>query len=168
VTALTTTTAAPTLLDAEASFVGALMFLPAPTALDALSLVQAEDFADPRLATIAEACRALAEQGVAPDPAAVLGHVRTCALVTGAEALRSLALLLTDLYGSVPTPASVRWYRRTFLEGAMRRRAQVLAERVAQAAEHDTIESLLALIVAEVQAVLAVQQRRSLAGAVNA
>jgi hypothetical protein len=54
------------------------------------------------------------------------------------------------------------------LDGALRRRCEVLAGRVAQAAEHDTVSSLLALIVTEVPAVLAVQERRVLAGAVTA
>jgi hypothetical protein len=98
------------LTDAEASFVGAVMHLPAATAATALALVDGDDFADPRLSAVTDACRALADRGIAPDPAAVLVHVRAVAVI-GADALRSLSLLLADLYGTVPTPASVGWYR---------------------------------------------------------
>jgi replicative DNA helicase len=167
VSALTTTPASPTLLDPEASFVGALLHLPAPVAVDALSLVQTEDFADLKLSAIADACRALAVRDVAPDPTTVLAYVRGAALVTGAEAISSLAQLLVELYGTVPTPASVAWYRLGLLDAALRRRCLVLADRVAQAAQGETFGTLMALIVREVQAVLAVQQRRIDAGAVE-
>jgi replicative DNA helicase len=154
-------------LDAEAAFIGAVMHLPAPAATTALGLVPGEDFADPRLAIVADVCRDLAARGTAPDPTAVLAHVQANAVVTGADAVRSLSLLLADLYGTVPTPASVGWYRVAVLDGALRRRCRMLATRVAQAAEGETIESLLALIGAEVAGVLAVQQRRVASGSVD-
>jgi hypothetical protein len=155
-------------LEADGAFVGALLHLSASAARDALALVEAEDFVDPRLAVVADVCRELADRGIAPDPATVLAHARAGATVTGVEPVRALALLLAELYGTVPVPGSVGYYRLGLLDGALRRRCQVLADRVAQAVEHDTLTSLLNLLVAEVPAVLAVQDRRVRAGAVTA
>ncbi len=154
-------------LDAEAAFIGALLHQPAPAALDALSLVQAADFADLRLSVVADACRELAACGITPDPAAVLAYVRAQAIVTGADAIRSLSLLLAELYGTVPTPASVAYYRLAVLDGALRRRVEMMAARLGQAAERDSIDSLLPLVGREVVAVGDLQQRRTAAGAVG-
>ncbi|MGY1818048.1 hypothetical protein ACI79Z_11235 [Geodermatophilus sp. SYSU D00663] len=155
------------MLDPEAAFVGAVLHLSAVAALDALHLVNGEDFADPRLALVADVCRELAARGLAPDPTVVFAHAQAKAVVTGSEAVGNLALLLADLYGGVPTPASVGWYRQGLLNGALRRRCEMLATRLNQAVGHDSMESLLGLVVAEVTAVLAVQQRRAAAEAVN-
>jgi replicative DNA helicase len=154
-------------LDAEAAFVGAVMHQPAPAALDALSLVKSEDFADLWLSVVADACRELAGRGIAPDPTAVLAHIRASAVVTGSDAIRSLSLLLAELYGTVPTPASVRWYRLAVLDGALRRWVEQMAARLGQAAENESIDSLLPLVGREVVAVGDVQQRRTAAEAVG-
>jgi replicative DNA helicase len=147
--------------DAEAAYVGALLHLPAEAALDALGFTAAEDFADRRLSIVAAVCRDLAARGVPPDPTAVLTHIRAEAIVTGADALRSLALLLADLYIAVPIPASVRHYAAGVLDAALRRRCSELAIRVGQAAERDSLDSLLVLIGTELAAVREVRQRRA-------
>jgi hypothetical protein len=105
-------TAAPvSVLDAEAAYVGALLHLPAEAALDALGFTAAEDFVDRRLSIVAAVCRDLAARGVPPNPTAVLTHIRAEAIVAGADALRSLALLLADLYIAVPIPGVGRALR---------------------------------------------------------
>jgi replicative DNA helicase len=155
-------TAAPmSVLDAEAAYVGALLHLPAEAALDALGFTAAEDFADRRLSIVAAVCRDLAARGVPPDPTAVLTHIRAEAIVAGADALRSLALLLADLYIAVPIPASVRHYAAGVLDAALRRRCSELAIRVGQAAEHDSLDSLIDLVHAEASAVQALRNRRA-------
>ena len=54
-------------LDAESAFIGALMHQTARVALDALTLVRSEDFADLRLSVVADVCRELADRSIAPD-----------------------------------------------------------------------------------------------------
>lgn len=149
--------------EVEDAFVGAVMSLPAPIALEALSFVRAEDFADLRLGLVADVSRELAGRGVDPHPAAVLAHIRAHALVTGVDAVRDLTRLLADVYGSAPTPAGWRFYAVAVLEESLRRRCAMLGARVGQAAEGEPLGSLLALVGHEVQAVREVQDRRAVA-----
>jgi replicative DNA helicase len=129
----------------------------------ALRLVSTDDVADPYLALIAEVCRELAARGIAPDPAAVHADVRSNALVSGVDAHRSFTLRLVDVYGACATPASWRFYAVAVIEESLRRRCSMLGTRVGQAAEAESIGSLLALVDAEAQAVHAVQDRRATA-----
>jgi replicative DNA helicase len=152
--------ASPT-LDAEAAFLGAVLHLPAPVALEALEPITAEDFADPRLSILADVCRQLAVDGVAPDPVAVLAYVRRNAVMTGVEAVHGVTLLIDETYGGCPLPASVGWYRLAVLDAALRRRCAELAARIGQAADHDSLDSLIELVDAEASAVQALRNRRA-------
>ena len=142
------------------ALVGAVLHLPAPGAAAALSLVVDEDLADVQLITIAAVARELAEDGVAPDPTVVLGVVRRRALATG-EALRRLALRLLEVHANCAVPASARWYAAAVLDEALRRRCTELSTRIAQAAEAESLRSLLALVDAEHQAVKELADRRA-------
>jgi replicative DNA helicase len=155
-------------LDPEAAFVGSLLHLPPATACEALRLVVSDDFTDAGMALIADVCRELAGRGIAPDPTAVHAYVRARALVTGVEALRAFTLTLVDVYGACATPASWRFYAVAFLEESLRRRCTMLATRIGQAAEGESIESLTELVDAEAQAVHAVQERRATAAGTQA
>lgn len=148
-------------LDAEAALVGSLLHLPAPAALDALDLVTTEDFADLRLSVLAGVCQQLVAAGADPDPVLVLAHVRRHAIVTGVDAVKTMTLLLAELYGSVPVPASWRHYLLAVLDGALRRRCVELAVRIGQAAEGESIGSLVALVDREAQAVRELAARRA-------
>jgi replicative DNA helicase len=162
-------TAAPmSVVDPEAAYVGALLHLPPAAALDAIRLITPEDFADPRMTLIITACRELAGRGLQPDPTVVLAHLRTHATVRGADALTSFALLLVDLYASVPVPASVRYYAAGLLDLSLRRRVTEMSTRLAQAADRDSTGSLTDLVRTEVAAVAAVHARLDTATAVTA
>ncbi|MDP9459168.1 MAG: hypothetical protein M3Q22_02580 [Actinomycetota bacterium] len=149
--------------EVEDALAGVLLHLPAPVVCEAASLVHAEDFADLRLAVVADVCRELAGRGVDPHPAAVLAHVRACALVTGVDALRTFTLLLADLYEAAPTPAGWRFYVVAVIEEALRRRCAMLGKRAVQAAEGASMEALLDLVDREIQAVHDVRDRRAVA-----
>jgi replicative DNA helicase len=154
-------------LDAEAAFVGALLHQSAAIASEALRLVVVEDFADLRLSVLADVCRRLAEAGVAPDPVTVLAHVRRHAIVTGAEAIRGFSLLLFEIYRSVPVPSNWRHYLAAVLDTALRRRVQMMAARLGQATERDSLDSVLPLIDREVVAVVQVKKRQAAVEAVG-
>lgn len=145
------------------AFLGTVLQLPAAVACEALNLVRSVDFTDPRLALIADVCRELATRGVAPEPAAALAHVRAHALVPGVDALRDFTFRLVDLFHGCSEPASWRFYAVAVLEESLRRRCTMVSTRIGQAAEGESIDSLLALVDAEVQAVHAVRDRRSVA-----
>jgi replicative DNA helicase len=148
-------------LDPEAAFVGAVLHLPAPDALAALDLVHDEDFAEPRMQVVAGLARQLAESGITPDPITVLAHARANGTVAKPDAIRGLTKLLGDVYGCCPVPASWRWYAVAVLDGALRRRCAELSTRIGQAAEGESLESLLALIQSEAHAVRQVRDRRA-------
>jgi replicative DNA helicase len=150
-------------LDPEAVFIGAVLHLPAADAQQALSLLHADDLADPRLAVIADSARQLAALGIPPDPAAVLAHARAQGTVASADAVRSLSLLLADLWAGCPVPASWRFYAVAVLEEALRRRCTELATRIGQAAERESFASLLELVDVEARAVRELQERRAVA-----
>ncbi len=149
--------------EAEDALAGVLLHLPASVVCEALDLVTAEDFADLRLAVVADVCRELAGRGVDPHPAAVLAHVRACALVTGVNALQNFTVMLADLYAAAPTPAGWRFYAVAVIEEALRRRCAELAVRIGQAAEDASMEALLLLVDGEVQAVHELRDRRAIA-----
>jgi replicative DNA helicase len=157
----------PATFDPEAAFVGAVLHSSAATALEALALVVGDDFADQRLSVVAAVCRDLAAHGVPSDPIVVLTHIRAESIVTGADALRSLSLLLADLYAAVPVPASVKYYAAGVLDAALRRRCAEMTTRLGQAADRESTESLTDLVQAEV-AVAAVHARLDTATAVTA
>jgi replicative DNA helicase len=130
-------------------------------ALGVLDVIRDDDLADPRLRVVAGVIRQLAEAGVASDPTTVLAHAQATGTVTGAEAVRGFALLLTELYAGCPTPASARWYAAAALGAAVRRRCQELSTRIGQAAEAESLESLLTLVDAEAKAVRELADRRA-------
>jgi replicative DNA helicase len=146
--------------DPATPFIGSLMHLPAPAVVDALSLMRAEDFADQRLALLADVCGTLAGSGRRPDPVQVLAHIRREAVVSGATAMHNLAVLIYTCFASVPVPEQVGWYRLAVLDEALRRRCTELADRIRHASAGDSISTLMTLLGTEVNAVSTVQGRR--------
>ncbi len=129
--------------------------------LGVLDLIRDDDLADPRLQVVAGVVRELAKAGIAPDPTTVLTHAQATGTVTRADGVREFALLLAELYGECPTPASARSYAAAVLDEALRRRCAELSTRIGQAAELESLGSLLALIGTEAAAVRELAARRA-------
>jgi replicative DNA helicase len=140
-----------------------VLHLPASDALAALDLMHEEDFAEPRLRVVVGLARQLAESGITPDPVAVLAHARAIGTVIKPDAIRGLTKLLGEVYGSCPVPASWRWYAVAVLDEALRRRCTEAATRLAQAAEGESLKSLLLVLDRETRAVRDVAERRAAA-----
>ncbi len=153
---------APT-TDPARAVVGAVLHLPADAAVQVLDLIHDSDLGDPRLRVVAGVARQLVEAGVVPDPVAVVAHARATGTVTKVESIKSFTLLVAELYGGCPTPASARWYAVAVLDQAVRRRCDEMSTRLGQAAEGESLESLLALVDAEARAVREVADRRAVA-----
>lgn len=153
---------APT-TDAGRALVGAVLHLPADAAVRVLDVIHDGDLADPRVRVVAAVARQLAEEGIAPDPAAILAHARSTGTVTRAETVRNFALLVADLYAECPTPASAPFYVVATLEEAIRTRVAEAGARLTQAADGESLPSLLALVDTEASAVRELAERRNAA-----
>ena len=132
-------------LYAEEAILGAAMLAPEHAAGIVADLT-GDDFSDPRHEDVLGAIRALVDQGVLPDPVAVLGELHRTGTVP-ATADRGPGNLLADLVAAAPVPASAGSYRRIVAEHSLRRRVVQAAERLTQAADDsptDTLGQLLA------------------------
>ena len=146
----------------EPAYVGAVLLVDLLTARAALARVQDDDLGDHRLRVVLGLARRLVAEGVAPDPVAVLARARADGDVTGA-AVAALALLLHDLAAGVPVPASVMYYAAAVLDDAVRRRVGEAAARLGQAADGESMASLLELVDREAAAVRELAARRATA-----
>lgn len=146
--------------DPEGALVGALMHLPAPSALEVLDRINDDDVADPTLQKILGAIRQLAEDGIAPDPVTVWTRLRSQGAVSGADANRQLATTLSDVYVTCPVPASVDYYRAAVMDEALRRRCAELGARMVQAAGSAPLDVLVDVLDRECRAVRALLDRR--------
>jgi replicative DNA helicase len=144
--------------DAERALIGCLLHLDAAHARPVVALVRPDDLADPALAEILAAIRALVAVNVAPEPSAVLSLLRRDGRATG-QRYAAVARLLADLYACTAVPASAGWYAACVLEEAARRRAAEAGTRVAQAAERVPIADLPELVTRELVAVATLAQR---------
>ncbi len=144
----------------EQAFVGALLHLPAATAAQALALVDDDHLGDHRLRVITATARQLAGAGVTPDPVLVLQVARAESTVTTATAISGLAFLLHEIYAECPVPASWRYYAAGVLDDALRRRCTEAGARLTQAADGESIDSLLELVHREAAAIAALASRR--------
>lgn len=147
---------APT-TDPERALVGAALM----GAAHVLDLVHAEDIADARLQVIAGVVQELREAGVPVDPTTALAHARATGTVTRTAAVRAFAELLHDVVAECPLPAAARYYAVAVLDEAIRRRCAELSSRIGQAADAESLPSLLALVSAEHQAVQEIAARRT-------
>jgi len=148
-------------LDPEAAYVGALLWLPVDSATRAAGLVEPGDLADPRLRVVLQIVRDVAADGVAPDPLVCVAHARRTAAVSSTHATKQLTELVAELYGAVPLPASVDFYAGGVLDGALRRRCALLGERIGQVAETASLAELVRVVGAEVIAVFELRNRRA-------
>ncbi|WP_091542350.1 hypothetical protein [Modestobacter sp. DSM 44400] len=146
--------------EAEDAFVGAVLHMAVPTAKGALDLVHDDDLADLLNQRIVTVARVLVAEGVAPDPVAVFARARAHGVVTGVDATKALGMKLGDVYGSVPTPASWRYYGLAVIDEALRRRCIAMGTRVMQAAEGCPLDVLIDVLDAECRVVRRLHDRR--------
>jgi replicative DNA helicase len=151
---------APT-TDAARALLGAALLSGATQVLD---LLQDGDLADERLRVVAGVIRGMGGSGIPVDATTVLARARSTGTVTRPAAVQGLAVLLAELIGECPNPASARWYAAAVLEDALRRRTAEAGERLIQAAEVESLESLLKLVDREYRAVRELADRRTAAG----
>jgi hypothetical protein len=156
--------------DPKAALIGAVLRQADPVAaLGVLGLLNPADLADAHLQLIAVYARQAAERGYAPDPVAVTGCSLADGAVAGTDAIRYLSLLLADRYENYATPASARWYAVVTLDDALRCRVAEPSVRPGQAADEESIGSLLDLVMSQAGAVRAVaDRRRAAAGTTHA
>ena len=140
---------------------GAALLSGAPQVLD---LLQDGDLADERLRVVAGAIRGMVGSGIPVDATTVLARARCTGMVTRPAAMRGLAVLLAELIGECPNPASARWYAAAALEDALRRRTAEAGERLAQAAAEESLQSLMELVDGEHRAVRELADRRASVG----
>ncbi|MDP9427396.1 MAG: hypothetical protein M3Q47_00275 [Actinomycetota bacterium] len=143
--------------DPERALLGATL----QGAAQVLDCIRDDDLADPRLHVVAEIVRQLADAGIRPDPVTALAHARATGTVTRAGAVQEFALLLHELIAECPLPSSARFYAVAVLDEAVRRRVAEAGTRLAQAAEGESLESLVALVDAEHRAVRELADRRA-------
>ena len=152
-------------MSAARAFLGCLLWLDAPNALEACRHVEPEtDLVDPRLIKLMASIVRLAERGIAPDPVAVELDLRGSGEVTGAEQTKAAAMLLIDLYGQAVTAGSVGYYRSALLSESLRRRVVLAGQRLTQAAETGSDDALIPTVLAELDGIKAVRDRRYRAG----
>jgi hypothetical protein len=94
---------------------------------------------------------------LAPESA----YVGALLLLDLRTARAALALLLHDLAAGVPVPASVMYYAAAVLDDAVRRRVGEAAARLGQAANGESMASLLELVDREHAAVHELAARRA-------
>jgi replicative DNA helicase len=116
--------------------------------------------ADHRLRTVLAVARRLVADGVRPDPVLVLERARDDGDVTTAAGLGELSMCLLTLVDNVPVPASWPHYAQGTLIAALRRRIAEAGARLTQAAETESLDSLIALVDRETTAVRELAARR--------
>ena len=112
---------------AEAAVLGCLLQTTAAHARQVLDRLTEQDWSVPQHAHVAQAIRALLEDGVPVDPVTVLGQLRRQGLENAHTSSRDTGVLLVELCQSAPTIASADHYTRIVLEHSYRRRVQTAA-----------------------------------------
>ncbi len=150
----------PTALAPEPALIACLLNADHQTAGRILAAVHEDDLADYRLRGVLDLARRVVTTGAPPEPVLVYARARADGDVQTPTEVRGLALLLADLAGQVTVTASWSYYYRAVVEDAVRRRAAEAGQRITQAAQHDSLDVVLDLVVSEGAAVHAVAARR--------
>lgn len=144
---------------AEAAVLGCLLRLDVPAARALLGVLRDEDWTDPRHRSVAHACQRLLDVGVPADPVTVLGQLRADGLEKAHTAAVASSVFLVELCQAAPALGSAGHYARVVLEHSYRRRIQVAADRLAQAAATASLDDLADLVSDELEAIVDQQQR---------
>lgn len=150
----------PAELDAlhlERAVAGSVM-LGAEAAGEVLQLLGPTDLLDERLGQVLAAAAALLADGVAPDPLTVRAQLHAAGHTPD-------AMLLADLVHECPSRGSARFLATAVLRVTWRRRVLQAGQRLAQAATHDSDETVADLVVSETQAIDSARRRWTAAGA---
>lgn len=141
-----------TAVDAERAFLGTCL-AGAPDAVVALPTLSRDDFTDPRHARVFDALLSLHEQGVGLDPVLVLAELRNLGHVDRWGDAPGVGPFLYDLLQfAMPSP-SAPYCACLLQEATARRRVQVLAGRLAQAARSSALDDVKTLVADEFAAV---------------
>ena len=147
----------PDALAPEPALIACLLNADRATAAGILGAICDADVGDYRLQAVLTLARRVVDAGRPPEPGILLATARAGGITS---ATHDLGLLLADLAGSVTVVASWRYYLAAVVEDAIRRRAAEAGARIAQAVGHDSIDTVLDLVVSEASEVHAVAARR--------
>ncbi len=147
-----------TVVDAEQAFLGAAM-AGAPAAAVELPTLTAEDFTDTRLARVLEALLSLHNKGVVLEPVLVLQELRNLGHVDTWGDAPGVGHFLYDVLSRACPGPSAPYCARVLKEATARRRVQVLATRVSQAAQAAALADVRQLVADEFVAVVAALNR---------
>ncbi len=150
----------------EHATIGAVVLAASSVQDKALSIVDDDDFADPRCQFTMGVVRRMRTENLPVDMVTIVGYVNRHALLEGGAPRVNLATWLHETTGAAPVPASAAYYAELVVEAAARRRAQHAAQAIAGAAEGDSLSDLLAVVTGELTAVKAAVTR--VGGGVNA
>lgn len=143
----------------EQAVIGAVILASSSVQDRALSIVQDDDFADPRCRFTLGVVRRMRAENLPVDMVTVVGYVNRHALLEGGMPRVNLASWLHEMTCEAPVPASAPWYADQVVESAARRAAQHAATAIAAAAEGDSLSDLLAVVAGELTAVTAAVER---------
>ena len=129
---------------AERHYVGALLHLRGVEARTAATWVRPEDLADPQLRQVLAAVQEGIRDNQHEVAAVVPRMIRAGTCPSDLAGLSSV--LVVELLGEVPHPLSWSAYAAVILDEAMRRHVRECATRLAQAADTDSLPSLLGVL----------------------
>lgn len=141
--------------EAEVALLGALLHIGGTFdgRVLVLTMLEPEDFVDPRHRLVLDGIRGCIGRQVPPDPVAVLAELRRTGRERSFLADRSAGVFLADLYAGAPVPQSARHYWRSVVEHRARRRVVEASTRLLQAAGDVPLDDLRELIRTEAQGV---------------
>ena len=145
------------LIDLEANYLACLLHLDAPRVRHLEDLVTPDDLASVVYAAVLGAVHALAAQGLDPVPGAVVAELER----TGAATRHRSAHVVAELYSTCTAPVMARWFGLRVLEAGLRRRVAEAGARLTQAADVESLDSLMALVEREIAAVRELAARQS-------
>ena len=143
----------------EQATIGAVILAASSVQDRTLTIVQDDDFADPRCRFVIEVVRTMRAEHLPVDLVTLLGYVNRHALLDSGAPRGVLGSWLHEMTCAAPVPASAGYYAELVVEAAARRRAQEAVQAIASAAEGDSLSDLLAVVQAELAAVLVAVER---------
>ncbi len=149
---------------AEFATIGAVILAAESVQDTVLGIVQDDDFTDPKCRFVVGVVREMRAEQLPVDPLLLLGYVNHHGLLEVAPRM-TLSVWLAEIASAAPFPVSAPWYAEVVVEAAARRTAHNAAARISAAADGDSLSDLLAVVTAELAAVLAAIAR--VGGGVN-
>lgn len=142
----------------ERALIGSLLHLPIADVRQVRDCFERDDLDDPRLRTVVDLIDDCVRRDIRPDPVTVFAAGQTTGIVPAAG-LNALGKLLQDVHADVPHPKWARMYATAVVEASVRRRIIATSQRLLQAADGDSWESVTDVARSECEAVLAAVAR---------